>query len=62
MPSSKYDEVTAFSTALMAKWEAAAEKASRDFRSDVVTVPTTGMMQVWQIISGSRMKLSWMVH
>lgn len=49
MSSTKNDELMAFSPALMAKWEAAADKASRDFRSDVVTVPTPDMMQVWQI-------------
>ncbi|KAF0331268.1 putative low-specificity L-threonine aldolase [Colletotrichum sp. SAR11_59] len=45
MPPSKNDELMTFSPALMAKWEAAADKASRDFRSDVVTVPTPDMMQ-----------------
>ncbi|KAJ0377255.1 hypothetical protein COL26b_004444 [Colletotrichum chrysophilum] len=45
MSSTKNDELMAFSPALMAKWEAAADKASRDFRSDVVTVPTPDMMQ-----------------
>ncbi|KAJ0283038.1 hypothetical protein Brms1b_009403 [Colletotrichum noveboracense] len=45
MPPSKNDELMAFSPALMTKWEAAADKASRDFRSDVVTVPTPDMMQ-----------------
>ncbi|KAF4851719.1 putative low-specificity L-threonine aldolase [Colletotrichum siamense] len=45
MSSTKNDELMAFSPALMVKWEAAADKASRDFRSDVVTVPTPDMMQ-----------------
>ena len=34
-----------FTPAMSARMRAAAEKASRDFRSDVVTVPTDGMMQ-----------------
>ncbi|EQB54185.1 hypothetical protein CGLO_06022 [Colletotrichum gloeosporioides Cg-14] len=49
MPSSKNDELKAFFPAQRPKWEAAADKASRDFRSDVVTVPTPDLMQVWQI-------------
>lgn len=34
-----------FTPAMSSKIRAAADKASRDFRSDVVTVPTEGMMQ-----------------
>ena len=34
-----------FTPAMSAKMRAASDKASRDFRSDVVTVPTEGMMQ-----------------
>ncbi|KAF3811930.1 putative low-specificity L-threonine aldolase [Colletotrichum gloeosporioides] len=45
MPSSKNAELMAFSPAIMTKWKAAAAKASRDFRSDVVTVPTPDMVQ-----------------
>ncbi|KAI8152689.1 putative low-specificity L-threonine aldolase [Colletotrichum sp. SAR 10_70] len=45
MPSTKNDELMEFSPTLMVKWQAAADKASRDFRSDVVTVPTPDMMQ-----------------
>ncbi|KAF4811554.1 putative low-specificity L-threonine aldolase [Colletotrichum siamense] len=45
MYSTKNDELMTFSPALMAELEAAADKASRDFRSDVVTVPTPDMMQ-----------------
>ncbi|KAH7170273.1 pyridoxal phosphate-dependent transferase [Dactylonectria macrodidyma] len=36
---------TIFSSSLKTKWAASAEKASRDFRSDVVTVPNEAMMQ-----------------
>ncbi|KAK7414910.1 hypothetical protein QQX98_006331 [Neonectria punicea] len=36
---------TTFSPSIKAKWTASTEKASRDFRSDVVTVPTETMMQ-----------------
>ncbi|KAH7162368.1 pyridoxal phosphate-dependent transferase [Dactylonectria estremocensis] len=36
---------TIFSSSLKTKWAASTEKASRDFRSDVVTVPNEAMMQ-----------------
>ncbi|KAF7534775.1 hypothetical protein G7Z17_g13309 [Cylindrodendrum hubeiense] len=36
---------TIFSPSIKAKWTASTEKASRDFRSDVVTVPNETMMQ-----------------
>lgn len=35
----------AFTPGMAAKMMTAEDKASRDFRSDVVTVPTVGMMQ-----------------
>lgn len=35
-----------FTPKMASKMEAAETKASRDFRSDVVTVPTISMMQV----------------
>ncbi|KAH6998781.1 pyridoxal phosphate-dependent transferase [Ilyonectria sp. MPI-CAGE-AT-0026] len=36
---------TIFSASLKEKWAASSDKASRDFRSDVVTVPNEAMMQ-----------------
>ncbi|VUC27485.1 unnamed protein product [Clonostachys rosea] len=46
MPSLLEQNESIFSPKIAAKLKAASDKASRDFRSDVVTVPTEGMMEV----------------
>jgi threonine aldolase len=46
MPSLLEQNESIFTPKIAAKLKAASDKASRDFRSDVVTVPTEGMMEV----------------
>ncbi|CAH0056438.1 unnamed protein product [Clonostachys solani] len=46
MPSLLEHNESIFAPKIAAKLKAASDKASRDFRSDVVTVPTEGMMEV----------------
>ncbi|CAI6081549.1 unnamed protein product [Clonostachys chloroleuca] len=46
MPSLLEQNDSIFTPKIAAKLKAASDKASRDFRSDVVTVPTEGMMEV----------------
>ncbi|CAG9954907.1 unnamed protein product [Clonostachys rosea f. rosea IK726] len=45
MPSLLEQNESIFTPKIAAKLKAASDKASRDFRSDVVTVPTEGMME-----------------
>ncbi|KAH6897236.1 pyridoxal phosphate-dependent transferase [Thelonectria olida] len=45
MPTATTNTETIFSPTIKAQWKSSAAKASRDFRSDVVTVPTETMMQ-----------------
>ncbi|KAK7223505.1 hypothetical protein V2G26_011508 [Clonostachys chloroleuca] len=45
MPSLLEQNESIFTPKITAKLKAASDKASRDFRSDVVTVPTEGMME-----------------